>query len=82
MLSGGVNMARSPEPQFTHRELEVLQLLVSARSNREIAQALGIEVRTVKSYVGRMMRKVGVENRIALSIHAATHTLSGSNQDS
>ncbi len=74
MVDGGTLSARSA-PQFTHRELEVLQLLVSARSNREIAEALGIEVRTVKSYVGRMMRKVGVGNRIALSIHAAKHAL-------
>jgi len=76
MLNGGALSPRSA-PQFTHRELEVLQLLVSARSNREIAEALGIEVRTVKSYVGRMMRKVGVGNRIALSVHAATHALGG-----
>lgn len=76
MIDGGTFSTRSA-PQFTARELEVLQLLVAARSNREIADALGIEVRTVKSYVGRMMRKVGVGNRIALSIHAAKHTLSG-----
>jgi len=76
MVDGGSLSPRSA-PQFTHRELEVLQLLVSARSNREIAEALGIEVRTVKSYVGRMMRKVGVGNRIALSIHAAKNALGG-----
>lgn len=82
MLDSGPLTSRSA-PQFTHRELEVLQLLVSARSNREIALALGIEVRTVKSYVGRMMRKVGVGNRIALSIHAAKHALgSGPDRDS
>jgi DNA-binding NarL/FixJ family response regulator len=74
MIDGGSFSPRTA-PQFTHRELEVLQLLVSARSNREIAEALGIEVRTVKSYVGRMMRKVGVGNRIALSVHAAKHAL-------
>ncbi|MDI3255652.1 LuxR C-terminal-related transcriptional regulator [Pseudacidobacterium ailaaui] len=62
-------------PQFTQRELDVLQLLVSARSNREIAQALGIEVRTVKSYIGRMMKKAGVGNRTALSVHAAKNAL-------
>jgi DNA-binding NarL/FixJ family response regulator len=76
MIDGGTFSQRSA-PQFTHREMEVLQLLVSARSNREIAEALGIEVRTVKSYVGRMMRKVGVGNRIALSVHAAKHALGG-----
>jgi DNA-binding NarL/FixJ family response regulator len=76
MVDGGTFSPRSA-PQFTVRELEVLQLLVAARSNREIAEALGIEVRTVKSYMGRMMRKVGVGNRIALSIHAAKHALGG-----
>jgi DNA-binding NarL/FixJ family response regulator len=80
MLSNGTLTVPNAQPQFTQREMEVLQLLVSARSNREIAQALGIEVRTVKSYVGRMMRKVGVGNRIALSIHAATHELGGSRE--
>ena len=57
---------------FTEREQEVLRLLVAARSNREIALSLGIEERTVKAYVARLMRKVGVQNRIALSIHAAS----------
>ncbi len=60
---------------FTAREKEVLKLLVSARSNREIARNLGIEERTVKAHVAKLMRKVGVENRIALSIHAITHSI-------
>jgi DNA-binding NarL/FixJ family response regulator len=60
---------------FTEREQEVLRLLVAARSNREIALSLGIEERTVKAYVARLMRKVGVQNRIALSIHAASRVL-------
>ena len=67
---------------FTEREREVLSLLVAARSNREIAKALGIEERTVKSYVARLMRKVGVENRIALSIHAASRVLVPEDEDS
>src|SRR5580658_5991203 len=58
-------------PRFTEREAEVLQQLVLARSNREIAQALSIREQTVKSYVARLMRKVGVDNRIALSMEAA-----------
>jgi DNA-binding NarL/FixJ family response regulator len=62
---------RPPVPRFTEREEEVLQQLVLARSNREIARALSIQEQTVKSYVARLMRKVGVENRIALSMQAA-----------
>jgi DNA-binding NarL/FixJ family response regulator len=61
--------------KFTERERAVLKLLVAARSNREIADELGIEERTVKAYVARLMRKVGVENRIALSIQAANRSL-------
>jgi DNA-binding NarL/FixJ family response regulator len=62
---------------FTDREKEVLELLVAGRSNREIGQALTIEERTVKAHVAKLMRKVGVQNRIALSVHAITHSLVG-----
>ncbi len=56
--------------QLTVRERQVLDLILLARSNREIARELGIEERTVKAHVGRLMRKTGAENRIELSIRA------------
>jgi DNA-binding NarL/FixJ family response regulator len=76
--------SRSAAPssaQFTVRETEVLQLLVAARSNREIARTLGIEERTVKAHVAKLMRKVGVENRIALSIYAVTNSIVAPNPE-
>jgi DNA-binding NarL/FixJ family response regulator len=60
---------------FTEREKQVLELLVAGRSNKEIGSALGIEERTVKAHVAKLMRKVGVRNRIALSVHAITNSL-------
>lgn len=63
---------RGFHPRLTEREEQVLRQLVLARSNREIADALSIREQTVKSYVARLMRKVGVGNRIALSMEAAT----------
>ena len=63
---------------FTDREKEVLELLVAGRSNKEIGAVLNIEERTVKAHVAKLMRKVGVQNRIALSVHAITHQLVGS----
>jgi DNA-binding NarL/FixJ family response regulator len=60
---------------FTDREKEVLELLVVGRSNKEVGAVLGIEERTVKAHVAKLMRKVGVQNRIALSVHAITHGL-------
>jgi DNA-binding NarL/FixJ family response regulator len=63
------------DDKISDREREVLQLLVSGCSNREIGSELGIEERTVKAHVAQLMRKIGVQNRIALSVHAITHSL-------
>jgi len=60
---------------FTDREKEVLELLVAGRANKEIGAALGIEERTVKAHVAKLLRKVGVQNRVTLSVHAITHSL-------
>ena len=78
------NVPRRGSPEqplvFTDREREVLYLLVSGRSNKEIGEALNIEERTVKAHVAKLMRKTGVTNRIALSVHAMTHSLLGVDQ--
>jgi DNA-binding NarL/FixJ family response regulator len=61
--------------EFTPREREVLELLVAGYSNREIARRMGIEERTVKAHVAKLLRKVGVPNRIALTMHTIHHAL-------
>jgi DNA-binding NarL/FixJ family response regulator len=63
-------------PQLTARERQVMDLILLAKSNREIARELGIEERTVKAHVGRLMRKTGAENRIDLSMRALNGMLS------
>ena len=65
------------EIKLTEREAQVLRLLVAGQPNREIAEALGIDVITVKAHVGRLMRKVGVKNRIALTVQAVNRNLLG-----
>jgi DNA-binding NarL/FixJ family response regulator len=59
------------------REREVLRLLVAGCSNREIAHDLGIIEQTVKAHVAQLLRKIGVPNRTALSVHAVTKSLLG-----
>jgi DNA-binding NarL/FixJ family response regulator len=56
--------------ELTPRETQVLTLLVTGRSNREIATALDIDETTVKAHMSRLMRKAGVKNRTALTLHA------------
>src|SRR5271168_2569830 len=63
------------EPKFTEREAQVLRLLVTGHPNRVIAEELGIDLMTVKAHVGRLMRKVGVENRIALYMQTVRRNL-------
>ncbi|MGA2437356.1 MAG: response regulator transcription factor [Acidobacteriaceae bacterium] len=68
----GFTGSASEPPRFTPRELQVLDLLRAGRSNREIGLVLGIDEGTVKAHIGRLLRKVGVNNRIALTIHPFT----------
>lgn len=67
--------AKTVPPKFTEREGQVLGLLVGGSPNREIADALGIDAVTVKAHVGRIMRKVGVDNRIALTVETLNRNL-------
>jgi DNA-binding NarL/FixJ family response regulator len=64
-----------PGANVTEREKQVLKMLVAGLSNKEIGRPLGIVERTVKAHIAKMMRKVGVHNRIELSVHAVTHSL-------
>jgi DNA-binding NarL/FixJ family response regulator len=68
--AGGVN-----EPKFTRREAQVLKLLVDGHPNRVIAEELGIDLATVKKHVGALMQKVGVKNRISLSVEVMNRKL-------
>ncbi len=63
------------EPKFTQREIQVLQRLVEGHPNRVIANELGIDLTTVKKHVTTLMRKVGVRNRIALSVQVMNRGL-------
>jgi DNA-binding NarL/FixJ family response regulator len=45
--------------ELTSREQDVLQQIRLNLSDKEIAQELGVEVSTVKSYVRRLLRKFG-----------------------
>jgi DNA-binding NarL/FixJ family response regulator len=73
-------MAR-PE-SFTVRERQVMSLLMAGQSNREIASALRIEERTVKSHVARLLKKMSVRNRTALTMQAIARGLVGREMDS
>ena len=57
--------AASPTPiePLTRREQEVLRLLAEGASNQEIAEALVIQLSTVKKHVSNLLGKLGAESR-------------------
>lgn len=52
------------ERLLTARERDIARLMVTGRSNREIASDLNIATDTVKGYVTRILRKLGAPNRV------------------
>jgi DNA-binding CsgD family transcriptional regulator len=63
---------------LTPREREVLDLVATGRSNREIADTLYISVKTASVHVTNILRKLGVTNRVqaAAIIHRPGHRAS------
>ncbi|MCI2419353.1 response regulator transcription factor [Saccharopolyspora sp. K220] len=57
-------------PMLSEREGEVLRLIASGLSNAEIAQRLHLTVETVKTYVARILAKLGVRDRVQAVIRA------------
>jgi FixJ family two-component response regulator len=47
---------------LTHREREVMDLVVAGRINRDIAESLAISVKTVEAHRARIMEKLGVDS--------------------
>jgi ATP/maltotriose-dependent transcriptional regulator MalT len=60
---------------LTTRELEVLRLVATGKSNREIASALVISEHTVARHVQNIFRKLGVASRTAAGAFAYEHDL-------
>jgi DNA-binding NarL/FixJ family response regulator len=50
---------------LSNREIEVLELVASGRTNRDIAAELYLSVRTVDRHVSRIYQKLGVSSRAA-----------------
>jgi DNA-binding CsgD family transcriptional regulator len=51
------------QKKLNNREQDIVRLLLAGRSNKEIADALGLSLNTVKGYLKLLMRKLGVGSR-------------------
>ncbi|GFN31571.1 response regulator [Paenibacillus xylaniclasticus] len=60
---------------LTKRELEVLRLIASGMSNKEIGDSLNITEKTVKTHVSHVLDKLGLADRTQAAIFAVKHGL-------
>ena len=59
-----------PDLALTEREHEVLHLVASAMTNKQVAAALYISEQTVKNHIKNIMHKLHARNRVELTLHA------------
>lgn len=72
-LVAGIKAAEGPAPEeaLTSREMEVLKSLAGGRSNKEIAAELFISEKTVKTHMGSILDKLGLQDRTQAALYAA-----------
>jgi DNA-binding NarL/FixJ family response regulator len=62
-------------PALTAREMEVLQLIVHGKSNKEIAVVLGVSANTVAVHRANLMQTLGIHNTAELVVYAIRNGL-------
>ena len=58
------------QPDLSERESEVLRLIATGYSNKEVAARLDISVKTVETYKARSMQRLGLRSRVDMLRHA------------
>ena len=73
-LAKGVS-GKSPLDSLSTRELQVLRQLATGQTNREIAEAYNISIKTVDTYRFRLLKKLNLRNNAELSRFAIQNHL-------
>ncbi len=66
----GTNTLTSLLDELTERERQILELLATGRSNKEIARELDLSEKTVKHYMTNILQKLQVRNRVEAALLA------------
>ncbi len=73
--AGGFSDQSQAQFDLTRRENDVLRLLSDGSSNKDIADALGLKIVTIKLHVRSICRKIGAKNRTQAALYAHKNNL-------
>ncbi len=74
-LERGSNLRGERGPGLTQRELQILQLIVDGKSNKEIADQLQLSVNTVAVHRANIMDALGIHKTAELVVYAIRNGL-------
>jgi NarL family two-component system response regulator LiaR len=64
-----------PHQVLTQRERNVIQLVTRGLNNQDIADKLGIGLKTVKTHISNVLEKLALENRVQIAIYALQNNI-------
>jgi DNA-binding NarL/FixJ family response regulator len=70
---GGISAARGP---LSSRERQVLQLIAEGQGTKQVAETLGVSVKTVQSHRSRLMQKLNIRETAGLVRYAIRQGMS------
>ena len=69
-MHGSTGERANPFKELTGRELDVLRQIASGKNNRQIAEALVISEKTVKSHITNILNKLHLADRTQAAVYA------------
>ena len=75
LASEAGRVAKAPHEKLSDREFQVMRLLVSGKSLKEVAHELSLSAKTISTFHTRIWEKLGVKNDVELVHYAIEHRL-------
>ena len=66
---------RVPRPEFSVKEINVIQYICQEMTNKEIADKLNLSIRTIEGYRDRILEKIGARNSAGIVVYAIRNNI-------
>lgn len=70
-----LNSGQAPHEQLSDREFQVMLMIASGNTTKEIAEELSLSVKTISTYRARLLEKMELENNAKLTKYVLQHNL-------